>query len=90
MLTGEPPHPGATAQAVVAKLLTERPTSVRTIRDTVPAGIEAAVMKALARSPVDRFQHAGDFAAALAAPEDVRVTASPRAGGRSPWHSAPS
>jgi serine/threonine protein kinase len=36
MLAGEPPHTGATAQAVIAKLMTERPTRLRVIRDTVP------------------------------------------------------
>jgi serine/threonine protein kinase len=43
MLTGEPPFTGATARAVIAKLLTERPTRIRTVRDTVPAGIDTAV-----------------------------------------------
>jgi hypothetical protein len=30
-------------QAVIAKLLTERPTRIRTVRDTVPEGIDSAV-----------------------------------------------
>ena len=68
MLTGEPPHTGPTAQAVIAKLLTERPTRIRTVRDTVPQGIDTAVAKALAKVPADRFRSAGEFAAALAVP----------------------
>src|SRR5215211_6905935 len=32
MLTGEPPHTGSTMQAVIARLLTEQPRSVRLIR----------------------------------------------------------
>src|SRR5881409_1144835 len=66
MLTGEPPHTGPTVQAVIAKLLTERPTRIRTVRDTVPEGIDAAVAKALSKVPADRFGGAAEFAAALA------------------------
>jgi serine/threonine-protein kinase len=65
MLTGEPPHTGPTMQAVIAKLLTERPTRVRTVRDTVPEGVDNAVAKALAKVPADRFHGASQFAAAL-------------------------
>src|SRR5881409_3724244 len=68
MLTGEPPHTGPTVQAVIAKLLTERPTRIRTVRDTVPEGIDAAVAKALSKVPADRFGSAAEFAAALAVP----------------------
>ena len=74
MLAGEPPHTGPTAQAVIAKLLTERPTRIRTVRDTVPEGIDTAVAKALAKVPADRFGGAGEFAAALAVP----LAAAPR------------
>ena len=65
-LTGEPPHTGPTVQAVIAKLLSERPTRIRVVRDTVPREIDDAVAKALAKAPTDRFARAGDFAAALA------------------------
>src|SRR6266540_650624 len=68
MLAGEPPHTGPTAQAVIAKLVTERPTRIRTVRDTVPEGIDTAVAKALAKVPADRFAGAAEFAAALAVP----------------------
>ena len=51
MLAGEPPFTGPTVQAIVAKVMTERPTSLRTIRDTVPAGVEHAVFTALAKLP---------------------------------------
>jgi len=70
MLAGEPPHTGATVQAVIAKLMTERPTRLRTVRDTVSEGLDAAVAKALAKVPADRFPSAREFAACLtAAPE---------------------
>jgi serine/threonine protein kinase len=69
MLAGEPPHTGATVQAVIAKLMTERPTRLKTVRDTVPEGVDAAVARALAKVPADRFGSADAFVAALARPE---------------------
>jgi hypothetical protein len=68
MLAGEPPHSGASMQAIIAKLLTERPTRLRVLRDTVPEEVDAAVSRALAKTPVDRFASAGAFAQALATP----------------------
>jgi tRNA A-37 threonylcarbamoyl transferase component Bud32 len=55
MLAGEPPVTGPNAQAMIAKLLTERPTRLQVVRDTVTGGIDAAVAKALAKTPADRF-----------------------------------
>ena len=54
-----------TVQAVIAKLLTERPTRLRTLRDTIPEGIDNAVAKALAKVPADRFTSAAAFAEGL-------------------------
>ena len=68
MLAGEPPYTGASVQAVIAKLLTERPTRLRVIRDTVPQAVDAAVAKALAKLPTDRHANVGDFARALTTP----------------------
>ena len=66
MLTGEPPFTGATAQAIVARVLTEEPRPLALQRKTVPPAIEAAVMVALQKLPADRFGTAAGFAAALA------------------------
>src|SRR6476660_8900101 len=44
MLTGDPPHLGSTAQAIIARVLTDRPRSVRTTRAAVPAQVSAAVL----------------------------------------------
>jgi eukaryotic-like serine/threonine-protein kinase len=65
MLTGEPPFTGATTQAVVAKVLTERPAPPSTVRDTVPTAVEAAVLKALAKLPADRWSSTARFAEGL-------------------------
>ncbi len=65
MLAGDPPHTGSTAQAVIAKILTEDPPSVRGARPTTPDHVAAAVHKALARLPADRFSSAAQFSDAL-------------------------
>jgi eukaryotic-like serine/threonine-protein kinase len=65
MLTGEPPFRGRTHQAVVARLVNDQPAAIRTVRDTVPAGVEAAVLHALAKVPADRFPSGEAFVAAL-------------------------
>jgi hypothetical protein len=75
MLTGEPPHTGATVQAVIAKLMTERPTPIRTVRDTVTPALDAAVTRALAKVPADRWPGAADFARALDAAARLADTA---------------
>ncbi len=65
MLTGEPPFSGPSAQAIIAKVMTERPTPPSATRDTVPEAVEEAVLTALAKLPVDRFASAAEFATAL-------------------------
>ena len=65
MLTGEPPFTGATAQAVVARVLTESPRPLMTQRHTIPRHVEAAVLTALEKLPADRFVTAAEFADAL-------------------------
>jgi len=66
MLAGEPPYTGPTAQAIFAKRLTEPIPHLGIVRPVSPA-CEAAVTKALAKTPADRFATAGAFAAALTA-----------------------
>ena len=65
MLCGEPPHAGPTAQAVIAKLMTEVPRPLTVLRHTVPPHVDEAVRCALEKLPADRFATAGEFAAAL-------------------------
>ncbi|MFL5494381.1 MAG: protein kinase domain-containing protein [Gemmatimonadales bacterium] len=65
MLTGEPPFTGNTAQAVVARVLTESPRPLAVQRHTIPRHVEAAVLTALEKLPADRFATAAEFAEAL-------------------------
>ena len=67
-LTGEPPHEGNTAQAIIARLLSEKPRSVRSSRERVPDHVEAAIERGLAKLAADRFSTARDFAQALSGP----------------------
>jgi eukaryotic-like serine/threonine-protein kinase len=66
LLMGEPPHTGATTPILIARLMTEAPRSIRSTRPAVPAGVEAAILRALEKAPADRFSSCGAFAAALA------------------------
>ena len=66
MLAGEPPVTGPNAQAMIAKLMTERPVRLAVVRSSVPSAIDAAVARALEKVPVDRFATAAEFARALA------------------------
>jgi hypothetical protein len=65
MLVGDAPFTGSSVQAIVARVLNERPTPLRTLRDTVPANVEDAVLTALAKLAADRFASAQKFADAL-------------------------
>jgi serine/threonine-protein kinase len=66
MLTGEPPFTGPTAQAIVARVMTEQPRSLTLQRHTIPPHVEATVQKALEKLPADRFATAAQFSEALA------------------------
>ena len=65
MLSGDPPFTGSTAQAIVARVVTETPRSLHAQRHTIPAHVEAAVNTALEKLPADRFATAAEFAEAL-------------------------
>jgi serine/threonine-protein kinase len=69
MLAGAPPFTGPSAQSILARHSVDPVPSLHTVRGTVPAGIEWAITKAMAKVPADRFTSAGEFADALAHPE---------------------
>ena len=64
MLAGEPPFTGVSAQAIIAKRFVSPIPHVRATRD-VPEPVDAAITKALSRTPVDRYPTAAEFAEAL-------------------------
>jgi hypothetical protein len=65
MLAGEPSVTGPSARAIIAKVISERPTPLTIVRESVPAGVSDAVAKALAKTPADRFKSGAEFIAAI-------------------------
>ena len=65
MLAGEPPFTGPTDQAIIARVRNESARSLCVIRADIPAGVDAAVLKALEKSRAQRFRAAGEFTTAL-------------------------
>jgi serine/threonine-protein kinase len=66
MLTGRPPFEAADAAALLRRHLTDEPPAPSVLRSIVPAELDAAVRRALAKSPTERFSSAAEFARALA------------------------
>jgi hypothetical protein len=71
MLTGNPPHLGASAQQVIAKIVTEDAEPATRHRKSVPHYVAAAVRVALEKLPADRFTSAREFSDALTNPAFV-------------------
>jgi tetratricopeptide (TPR) repeat protein len=68
MLAGEPPFTGPNPRAILSKQLTDPARPVGRLRDGVPPQLDAALARALARVPADRFPGTAAFAAALGTP----------------------
>ena len=66
VLTGEPPFGGTNARAVMMRRLAEPPPSARALRPELSKALDAALLKALARHPDQRFATPAEFASALA------------------------
>ena len=65
MLAGEPPFTGRTAQAVIAKRLTQPAPSVRVLRDAVSERLDRVIRRTLSRSPADRYETADNLRIAI-------------------------
>ncbi|MCH7716662.1 MAG: protein kinase [Gemmatimonadetes bacterium] len=68
MLTGEPPHMGGSAQAIIMKIVTDEVRPVTELRKSVPPHVAAATAKSLEKLAADRFATAKEFAEALTNP----------------------
>jgi basic membrane lipoprotein Med (substrate-binding protein (PBP1-ABC) superfamily)/ABC-type phosphate/phosphonate transport system substrate-binding protein len=85
MLTGCVPYEAETPLAVVLKHITEPLPMPRTINPAIPETVELVILKALAKEPGDRYQTAGEMAAALCnAVECAEITAVSDAPGLEP------
>jgi tetratricopeptide (TPR) repeat protein len=86
MLAGQPPFTGKTPVEVIARSIQEEPPPLRNVSEDVPAEVESAVHRALAKSRKARYETARAFAAALeegaqASPGEPAVGATLKAGG---------
>src|SRR5512141_1921196 len=53
MLVGEPPFNGPTAQAIIAKVITEKPPFATAARESVPRHVARVIQKSLEKLPAD-------------------------------------
>ena len=65
MLAGTPPFQGSTGQSILARHAVDPVPSLRTVRATIPVGVEQAITRALAKCAADRFATTAEFALAL-------------------------
>ncbi len=68
LLTGRLPFQGNSDVEILHRIAHEVAPSLRSIDPTIPPAVDAAVQRALAKEPADRFASAADFARALGAP----------------------
>jgi serine/threonine-protein kinase len=73
MLVGEPPFRGSTLTAVIANRLSAPLPSARTFREVIPEAVDAAIKKAMAVLPADRFVTAAQFSDALGTSATVAI-----------------
>jgi eukaryotic-like serine/threonine-protein kinase len=75
LLTGRVPFDAESTVTVALKQVSEAPVPPSEVDASVPAWLEAVVMKALEKDPVHRFQDADEFIAALQDPHAPPVVA---------------
>jgi serine/threonine-protein kinase len=73
MLVGEAPFRGNTLTAVIANRLSSPIPSARAFRDLIPEAVDAAIKKAMAALPADRFATAAQFSDALGTSATVAI-----------------
>ena len=67
MIAGIPPFVGPTAQVIISRRFAAPPPPLSEVRENVPESVEEAVIKALAKSPADRWATVSEFGDALRA-----------------------
>jgi serine/threonine protein kinase len=65
MLSGGPPYTGRTLSEVASRILRGNIPSIRRLRSEVPASVDAAIVRALAKARADRFTTMSELLAAL-------------------------
>jgi len=85
ILVGQPPFTGRTTHAIIARHSLEPVPSLRVVRQTVPLGVESAIMRAMAKVPADRFPTVHRFVEALASPGAASTATTVSAGQSRGW-----
>jgi tRNA A-37 threonylcarbamoyl transferase component Bud32/tetratricopeptide (TPR) repeat protein len=75
LLAGQAPFTGPTAESIVFQHLNAPPPHVTAIRPALPVALDRVIVRALAKSPADRFATVAEFVTAL----DTALTAGPEA-----------
>lgn len=65
MLAGRTPFAGLNSQQMLSAQISSRPTPLDQLRNELPPGLAAIIMRCLAKNPADRWQSADDLHAAL-------------------------
>jgi serine/threonine protein kinase/tetratricopeptide (TPR) repeat protein len=65
MLSGDPPFVASSAQAIIARHVTDTAPPIATVRPDVNDNVSKAIARALSKAPADRFDSVVAFAAAL-------------------------
>jgi serine/threonine protein kinase len=74
MLTGRVPFVAESPVAISLKHIQIKPTPPSQLNSAIPQGVERVILKALAKDPALRYQHATEFATAyIAAVQDERI-----------------
>ncbi len=73
LLVNERPFTGKNAEEIAQAILSAKPRPLRERRPEIPEALDAAVMRALARDPADRYPSAAHFALALRPHYDERI-----------------
>jgi serine/threonine-protein kinase len=74
MLAGQPPFTGVSAESVVRQHLAAEPRPISAMRAGIPQPVVAALQRALAKAPADRFASAREFGDALIQSPNVDAT----------------
>src|SRR5437763_7337891 len=78
MVTGEKPFPGQSITTVIYKIVNEEPVPPRQLNPTIHPGISAAVMRALAKDPQERYHSCRELLEDLRNYRNVAANASPQ------------
>ncbi|HZI77629.1 MAG TPA: protein kinase [Gemmatimonadales bacterium] len=82
MLAGRKPFEAPSALAILSMHIADEPPPLTASRSDVPPAVEAAVLRALAKAPEDRFSTAAEFGRALADSANLRGVVTDSAGAK--------